>query len=91
MTNLNGVDLLRLRATSISAYSDCLLTCQLLKQLYKVVQSCTEFTKLYRVYKVVQRQRRKLPPLMTQQWRSQDEEVDRALMGEVHAVNILSR
>ena len=39
MTNLNGVDLLRLKATSISAYSDCLLTCQLLKQLYKVVAS----------------------------------------------------
>ena len=39
MTNLNGVDLLRLRAASISAYSDCLLTCQLLKQLYKVVAS----------------------------------------------------
>ena len=39
MTNLNGVDLLRLRVTSISAYSDCLLTCQLLKQLYKVVAS----------------------------------------------------
>ena len=39
MTNLNVVDLLRLRATSISAYSDCLLTCKLLKQLYKVVDS----------------------------------------------------
>ena len=35
--NLNGVDLLRSRATGIWAYSDCLLTCKLLKQLYKVV------------------------------------------------------